>query len=50
LKCPSSDGTQSSSKIAALARTNVTVSPTQVAVYTFGSVMLISTVNVSASG
>ena len=50
LKCSSSDGTQSSSKIAAFARTNVTVSPTQVAVYTFGSVMVISTVNVSASG
>ena len=32
LKCSSSDGTQSSSKMAALARTNVTVSPTHGAV------------------
>jgi len=50
LKCSSSDGTQSSSKIAAFARTNVTVSPTHGAVYTFGSVMVMSTVSVSASG
>src|SRR5260370_21824952 len=50
LKCSSSEGTQSSSKIAAFARTNVTVSPTHVAVPAFGSVMVISTVSVSALG
>src|SRR5260370_27378041 len=50
LKCSSSEVTQSSSKFAALARTNVTVSPTHVAVDTFRAVMLISADTLSALG